>query len=184
MTHFAKRLGCLALTFWLCACSVINVSTEKATLSRNMRWALLPVLNHTETPQAGLRAETILLPLLHQQKLDQLTLYPASLSRDSLLSGSEQASLENAKRWAREQGIRYAISGSVDEWRYKVGVDGEPAVGINLIIWDLTTDRIVWSAVGGKAGYSREAISVVAQKLMQQMINRLPLIDGASEAAQ
>lgn len=183
MLYLAKRLGGLALTLWLCACAVVNVSEDKTALSRNARWAVLPVMNHTETPQAGLRAETILLPLLHQRGISKLVTYPASLSRDSLLTNNEQATLEEAKRWAREQGIRYAVSGRVDEWRYKVGVDGEPAVGMNLIVWDLATDQIVWSAVGGKSGFSREAVSGVAQKLLQQLTTRLPLSDNESEIA-
>lgn len=183
MLYLTKRLGGLALTLLLCACAVVNISEEKTALSRNARWAMLPVMNHTETPQAGLRAETILLPLLNQHGISDLVSYPASLNRDSLLTNNEQSTLEEAKRWAREQGIRYAVSGRVDEWRYKVGVDGEPAVGMSLIVWDLSTDKIVWSAVGGKSGFSREAVSAVAQKLLQQLTTRLPLSDNASEIA-
>ena len=95
--------------------------------------------------------------------------------------GNDQATLEQAKSWAREQGVRYAVTGSVDEWHYKVGIDGEPAVGLNLIVWDLASDQIVWSAVGGKSGYSREAVSVVAQKLISQLVSALPLVDHATE---
>lgn len=178
MTNLMQRLGMLALCFWLSACSVVNISQpQTASLSRDARWVLLPMLNHTETPQAGLRAETIILPLLHQRGLEKLATYPASLNRDSLLAGNEQASQEEAKRWAREQGFRYAVTGSVDEWRYKVGVDGEPAVGMNLLVWDLSSDQLVWSAVGGKSGYSREAVSAVAQKLVRELTNRIPLAD-------
>ena len=128
-------------------------------------------------PQAGLRAATILVPLLHQSGILNLALYPASLNRDSLLAGNEQAAAEDAKRWAREQGFNYAVTGNVDEWRYKVGVDGEPAVGISLLVWDLGSDRIVWSAVSGKSGYSREAVSAVAQKMIRDLTARMPLTD-------
>ena len=65
MSYLAKRLTYLALALVLSACGTVNVSSNQVKLERNARWALLPVLNHTETPQAGLRAETILLPLLH-----------------------------------------------------------------------------------------------------------------------
>lgn len=183
MFHLMQRLGILALCLWLSACAVVNVSTSgSTTLSRNARWIVLPVMNQTETPQAGLRAETILLPLLHQRGLDKLAMYPASMKQDSLLIG-DQTSLEENKKWAREQGFQYAITGSVDEWRYKVGVDGEPAVGMNLLIWDLAKNQIVWSAVGGKSGYSREAVSAVAQKLIQSLIGPLPLVENNIEAA-
>lgn len=185
MIHPLQRLCVLVLCLWLSACAVVNISDSgKTALSRNARWVMLPVLNHTETPQAGLRAETILVPLLHQQGLEKLATYPASMGRESLLLGNEQASQEEARRWAKEQGFRYAVTGSVDEWRYKVGVDGEPAVGMNLLVWDLNSDKIVWSAVGGKSGYSREAVSAVAQKLARDLLRRLPLVDSSSETNQ
>ena len=185
MFHLIQRLSILALCLGFSACAVVNVSTSSTSaLPRNARWVLLPVMNHTETPQAGLRAETILLPLLHQRGLNNLAPYPANLNQDTLLGDTEQASMQQAKKWAREQGFRYAITGGVDEWRYKVGVDGEPAVGMNLLVWDLNKDQIIWSAVGGKSGYSREAVSAVAQKLIQDLIKPMPLVDNGLEAAQ
>ena len=178
MNRFLKCLGAVILYATLGACAVVNISNSRqASLPRNARWVLLPIQNHTETPQAGLRAETILVPLLHQSGILNLALYPASLNRDSLLAGNEQAAAEDAKRWAREQGFNYAVTDNVDEWRYKVGVDGEPAVGISLLVWDLGSDRTVWSAVSGKSGYSREAVSAVAQKMIRDLTARMPLTD-------
>ncbi|MDU7588518.1 MAG: penicillin-binding protein activator LpoB, partial [Acidovorax sp.] len=75
-----------------------------------------------------------------------------------------------ALAWAREQGVRYALAGTVDEWRYKVGVDGEPAAGITLQIIDVQSGDILWSGAGGKSGWSREALSAVAQKLIRELL--------------
>jgi hypothetical protein len=64
----------------------------------------------------------------------------------------------------------------VDEWHYKVGIDGEPAVGMTLQIIDLAEgDRVVWSAASGKSGWSREALSAVAQKLIKDMLSGVSL---------
>ena len=59
----------------------------------------------------------------------------------------------------------------MEEWRYKVGVDGEPAVGMMLQITDLKSGQVVWSGSGGKTGYSRESLSGTAQKLLNQMLS-------------
>ncbi|MGZ5091639.1 MAG: penicillin-binding protein activator LpoB, partial [Burkholderiales bacterium] len=83
---------------------------------------------------------------------------------------AERKVLAEADKWARSEGARYAIYGAVDEWRYKVGVDGEPAVGVALHIMDLQTNNVVWSGVGGKSGWSRESLSGVAQKLIRQLL--------------
>ena len=41
------------------ACTTVDIGPPP-TVERGAKWALLPVANHTETPQAGLRAEVIL----------------------------------------------------------------------------------------------------------------------------
>ena len=58
----------------------------------------------------------------------------------------------------------------MDEWRYKVGVDGEPAAGVTLQIIDVASGDILWSGTGGKSGWSREALSAVAQKLIRDLL--------------
>ena len=80
---------------------------------------------------------------------------------------------EEAQQWAIEQGARFALTGSVEEWRYKVGIDGEPAVGVTLKVIDLTNGRVVWSASGAKSGWSRQALSAVAQALLADLLGSL-----------
>ena len=63
----------------------------------------------------------------------------------------------------------------MEEWRYKVGIDGEPAVGVTLKVVDLSSGRTVWSASGAKSGWSRQALSAVAQTVLTQALDELPL---------
>ena len=70
-----------------------------------------------------------------------------------------------------EQQVRYALTGAVDEWRYKVGVDGEPAAGVTLRIIDVASGDTLWTGAGGKSGWSREALSAVAQKLIRDLLS-------------
>src|SRR5688572_28391273 len=136
---------------------------------------MLPVMNHTDVPQAGLRAEAITEGLLRAHGIIDLTRYPATLNQDTLLQPSERKVYDEADKWARAQGARYAIYGAVDEWRYKVGIDGEPAVGVALHIMDLQSNAVVWSGVVGRSGWSRESLSGVAQKLIRGLLARAPL---------
>ena len=50
---------CLLLASVLGACSVIDHSPAAARFDKGAKWALLPIANHTETAQAGLRAEAV-----------------------------------------------------------------------------------------------------------------------------
>ena len=163
-------LICMALAvFWLAGCSTLDQSPGPA-LDHSAKWVLLPIVNHTDVPQAGLRAEAITENLLRSRGITGLTRYPATLNADTLFDPAERKVVDDAMKWARTQGARYAVTGAVDEWRYKVGIDGEPAVGITLQIIDLNDNSVAWSAVGGKSGWSREALSAVAQKLIKSLL--------------
>jgi len=156
-------------------CATTDSGRGGPPIERNAKWVMLPVLNHTEVPQAGLRAEAITEGLLRAYGVADLTRYPATLNQDTLLQPSERKVLDEADKWARSYGARYAIYGAVDEWRYKVGIDGEPAVGVALHIIDLQSNVVVWSGVGGKSGWSRESLSGVAQKLIRGLLASAPL---------
>lgn len=157
----------------LAGCSVVDSKAPAAALEIKARWVLLPFANNTETPLAGNRAEAITESLLRGRGIN-LTRYPASLAQDGLFETGANRAQEQALGWAREQGARYAVVGAVDEWRYKVGVDGEPAVGIMLQVVDVASGTVVWSAVGGKTGWAREGLAAVAQKLIRDLLQPLP----------
>lgn len=155
-------------------CTVID-RTPEARLDGSAKWVILPMANHTETPQAGLRAEAITETLLRSAGVLQLERYPSNLNPDTLFDPAERKAQEQALGWAKTQKARFAVSGSVEEWRYKVGVDGEPAVGLSYTVVDLDSGAVVYSAAGGKSGWSREALSAVAQKLARELLSGLQL---------
>lgn len=170
-----RRIAVVYFIALLNACSVLSSSPPTVTFDKTARWTILPFANHTDTPQAAFSAEALVEHLLRARGLTRLELYPPTLSKDTLFEPSERKAVEEAKTWAKQRGIRYAITGTVQEWRYKVGVDGEPAVGLALQVIDLQSDTVVWSAAGAKSGWSREALAAVAQKLLQDLIQAMPL---------
>lgn len=168
----ARRLALSALVLlWLAisSCTTVNVQNAPVNLDARASWVLLPIINHTATPQAGLRAEAILESLVRAQGVSDLRKYPAKLNSESLFEPVERSAVDEALKWARKEQAIYALTGTVDEWRYKVGVDGEPAVGITLQLIDMANGRVIWSATGSKTGWSREALSAVAQKLLSTL---------------
>ena len=156
----------------LSACAVVDSARAPAT-SASDAWVVLPIVNYTETPQAGLRAETIAASILKARGFTNLKQYPANLNSESLFEPAEREAVARALDWARGEKARYALTGAVDEWRYKVGVDGEPAVGITLQVIDVQTGNVIWSAAGSRTGWSRDAVSAVAQKLLRELLSPL-----------
>ncbi len=166
-----RLFAMLLLLGALAGCAVTDHSPESATLARNAKWALLPIANHTDVPQAGLRAEAIAEGVLRSRGVSDLLHYPGTLNPDTLLEPGERKTQADAGKWAHAAGARYALTGAVDEWRYKVGIDGEPAVGLALQIIDLDSGAVVWSGVGARSGWSREALAAVAQKLVRELLD-------------
>lgn len=167
-----RRLGlplATAATLLLSACSTLDRGTAPP-LQAQSSWVVLPFANHTETPLAGNRAEAIAAAVLHAQGIGSVRRAPDAAVQEALFSAADNSRQEDALAWARDNRIRYALAGAVDEWRYKVGVDGEPAAGVTLQILDVATGDILWSGSGGQSGWSREALSAVAQKLIRKLL--------------
>ena len=154
---------------FLTACSTLDRGSAPE-LERQATWAVLPFANHTETPLAGSRAEAIAEALLRTNGLTRVKRYPAVGQQEALFDAGEHKQQDEALAWAKQQGARYALTGAVDEWRYKVGVDGEPAAGVTLQIIDVQSGETLWSGTGGKSGWSREALSAVAQQLIRDLL--------------
>ncbi|SAL24041.1 hypothetical protein AWB69_01717 [Caballeronia udeis] len=156
----------------LAGCAVVDRSTTPA-FSKTDNWAILPIANNTETPQAGLRAASIAQSLMTSYGYGSLARYPASADDETLFDPAKPDAQQTALNWARQQNARYALSGAVNEWRYKVGVDGEPAVGLTFDVLDVQTGKVVWSTSGSRTGWSRDAVSGVAQKLERELLEPL-----------
>jgi len=173
MKNIKNILLCLAALLMAGCATSIQSTVDPDVLDTQAKWALLPIANNTDTPQAALSAEAMLEHQLRRRGITTLLHYPAMLSRDSLFEPTERKVSEEAQQWAIEQGARFALTGSVEEWRYKVGIDGEPVVGVTLKVIDLTSGRVVWSASGAKSGWSRQALSAVAQALLADLLGSL-----------
>ena len=172
---FRFIIGAMLLTLLAgCATNTVNHSPD-LTLDKHDRIALLPMENHTQTAQAGLRMQSIVQNLLLVKGSTGLKVWQPDNDTDSLFEPANAKTTALATAWAKQTGAQYALTGSVTEWRYKTGVDGEPAVGATLQLIDMKTGNVVWNSVGAKAGWGRDSVSDVAQQLLQHMISNLHL---------
>ncbi|MHA4975157.1 penicillin-binding protein activator LpoB [Pseudomonas extremorientalis] len=161
----------LALTvLFVAGCSSFT-SENSPDLPRNAQWGIVPMINYSQTPQAGERSEQILLSVLSSHGL-QPRVYPTSTQGEQALMDDNER-LTGALEWAREQKLDYVIAGSVEEWQYKNGLDGEPAVGISLRVLDANSGRVLWSKSGARAGWSRESLAGNAQRVIDKLVGAL-----------
>lgn len=167
---WGQALLTLGIAVLLSACSTLDTG-QAPSLSKSATWVVLPMINNTETPQVGARLAAVTASLLRSRNVTNLTVYPVKDHTD-FLNQNDQQTQQAALAWAQQQQARYAVTGSVQEWRYKTGLDGEPAAGITLNIIDLSNNRVIWSGSGARTGWSRESVSGVAQELIKKLVNK------------
>jgi hypothetical protein len=162
-------LNLLLVTLLLVGCSTQQVETA-ATFPRDAGWALLPIVNQSQAPQAGERAEALVETELRVRGLHPEH-YPVTRPRDPLALIDENQRFQSALQWARKRKLQYGITGSVQEWRYKSGLDGEPAAGISLRVIDVSSGKVLWAASGARTGWGYESLSGTAAKVIHKLMN-------------
>lgn len=168
-----KKLTSAFMLLCLVACSSFQVP-DSPQLAAKQNWLLMPLVNHANTPYASESAEQILATLMFAEGIELATFNNAS-SNELVNMLQSDARTEAAKAWAEEQGARYVLSGSVDEWQYKNGLDGEPAVGVSLILTDNYSGEVIWRASGTRSGWGRENLTATGQKVLAKLISGLQL---------
>ena len=154
--------------------SVMDVKGE-AQLNPGARWVLLPFSDFGETPQAAERAEELSTAMMRVKWNVDLERYPVTKESVALVDLDERQRYDKALQWAREGGFVYGLTGSVQEWRYRNGSEGEAAVGLSLRVINIQTGRPEWVATGSRSGFGAQTVSGVAERLLRSMVDHLAL---------
>lgn len=169
-----SRFGWLFIVLMMTGCSVIQ-HQQGEPVPRDADLAVVPLINLSQTPQAGDQAGSILAALL-RAKTDGTVTFHLPEQQDPLRYDSDRRQRE-AIRAARQTDARFFVTGRVEEWRYKSGLDGEPAVGVTLEVRNIDSNRIVWSGTAARTGWGREGLSVAGHKVLDELTSALPLTD-------
>lgn len=164
---------------WLSGCSVMHSQQGTGPIELDNRMAVIPLTNLSQTPQAGDQAASILSVLLRARGATEVELYLPE--DDNPLAYDNRARQQQAIAMALEDRADLIVSGSVDEWRYKNGLDGEPAVSITLEIRDPSDNRVVWSGTAARTGWGREGLGVAGHKVLQGLVEAAPFVQGADQ---
>ena len=161
----------LILSFVVSACTTQQYLSEAPSINKKNNWVLLPLINYSQTPMAGERAESILETRLYKAGVKNIAFYLPQISDDILPTTNEYLRYNTALKWARLQQPDFVITGSIEEWRYKNGLDGEPAVGISLKILKMPEEKVLWSGSAARAGWSRESLAATAQMVIDDLVS-------------
>jgi hypothetical protein len=156
-------------------CGTVTRIHAPAPLAGKARWVVLPVTNLAETVQAGERNEAMLDTVLRRHGVTTLERYPAIKEDEVHVLLSDRARYDTALTWARTQHYDYAVTGTVEEWRYKSGNESEPAVGLTVTVVDVNDGKTLWSGSGASVGSSFQNTSGVALELLGTLVEGMTL---------
>ncbi len=158
----------LFISSLLVACTTLKTNTSNPiSLPAASAIVVGPVANYSDTPLANKQVESMLVGLMHAKGFRNVAVFPKKQACAKLLYCPEDMpSKAEIIRWARQNRVNFVLTGAANEWRYKVGLDGEPVAGVSLIIIDVQHGRTIWSGVGSVIGNSRQGLDVVGQKLL------------------
>jgi hypothetical protein len=122
--------------------------------------SLFRLNNYTDTPRAGMRASNIVEGVLRARGYDV-----TSHLKDKL------PSMKKARKIAKSDGSKFFMYGGVSEWRYKTGIDGEPAVSLQLSLYKTKNKKLVWSSTASDSDWGNASIGTTAQDLIDEMIS-------------
>ncbi|PPD50259.1 MAG: hypothetical protein CTY13_02000 [Methylobacter sp.] len=167
--------GLIVLTMLLVACTVIETHGQN-NFEPTKAWVLLPFQNYSGTPRANDKVEEILATILRNKGINNLQVYQNQNAKNDIwLLMDDKRQQQDALAWARQNNYNYGITGNIEEWHYKTGVGGEPAVGLSLRIIEIPTGKVVWSVTGAKSGWGAETVSGTAQKLLRSLLSDLEI---------
>ncbi len=167
-----KRLILIFFIFLFTNCSS-TISRSSTTLPKDRIYAVSTFWNYTETPMAGFRASTIIDGVLSNKGVKTISLIGGENEIESVKS--KESFIKKKINQAKKLNADYIILGSVQEWRYKTGIDGEPVVSYSIRVIDLKDGSIAFNGVGAKSGWGHKSIGVVAQEIANSLIPKFIL---------
>lgn len=129
-------------------------------VKRDIKISLFRLHNFTDTPRAGMRAANIIEGILRAKEYKIKSHITEKLP-----------SLEEARKIAKSDGSKYFMYGGVSEWRYKTGIDGEPAVSVQLSLYKTKKLKLVWSSTGSDSDWGNASLGTTAQDLLEEMMD-------------
>ena len=160
-----------------CSSTVINPNPRRVALEWHTPLGIVPMENNTQTPLAGEKVAAITEGVLQSKGANNMRIYHSRIACEKILAcPTKHLSMHEICAWGRQHDLSYVMTGSVNEWSYKVGLDGEPGVNVSLKLINVNSGREIWSAVGSKTGGSRTSLGNAGQELINGMLDTLTIV--------
>lgn len=124
------------------------------SLSSNAHWLLDEFDNESSQATAGLVMSTLLETHLRRSGIESLnTVHDSS---------------------------HFRVTGRVRQWHYLPGAVSRPVISMSVQVKDIETDDVVWSGERDMTGKRRESLTVLADRLLAELLHKMPIDNSAA----
>lgn len=146
-------------------------SGESPQLNKATTLYIMPFANQSNMPMAQAQAEQLIASAFAEEGV-KVKVYPKAQIGDLQASLEPKQRQKEAQTWLALQPAGYVLNGSVQEWQYKYGLDGEPAVGLTLVLANSTGEEL-WRGSAAQSGWGRESLSNIALDAIEDLLDQL-----------
>jgi len=151
-------LSILALILGACSTLEVSVGSVLPDTNQTKSITLFALDNYTDTPQAGKRASNLIEGVLLAKGYTVIKAIKVG-----------EKTLAQQLVIAQKNGSDYMLNGGVSEWRYKTGIDGEPAVSVQCKMIKVDSAKVVWSATASSNDWGNSSIGTTAQEMLENI---------------
>ncbi|MCX7641639.1 MAG: DUF4136 domain-containing protein [Elusimicrobiales bacterium] len=159
-----KKIIFITIIISITSCTSFKNLSKIPKIDKASNFAVLTFINNSETPSSGLKIKNIIENELFTKGYNIVFLNSDS-ETDNITEQEIYNKIEEMKSKAR-----YFVFGYVNEWRYKSGIDFEPAVSITLNIYDSKDNSIIWSGRISQNASSYSSTSQIASKAVKKLL--------------
>lgn len=156
-------LLCLIIGLTSCTSNHITSSSIMPPPDPQNSVTLFLLDNYTTSHQAGARAANLIEGILIERGYQVVTEFK-----------KHDSDIAQQLKIAKKNGSRFLLNGGVTEWRYKTGIDGEPAVSLQLKLIDVITQKVVWNSVASSNNWGNGTVGKTAQLMLEEMLRKGP----------
>lgn len=158
----------IAAAVALSGCSTYR-GTNGISVTNGSTFAVMPFVNQSNTPLAAENVATIVCSELSAKNINYVAYESADEPKDLKSILDDSYTTRKANEWLKSVSHNYVISGSVDEWNYKAGLDGEPVVSVTVRVKDVN-GNVVYEKTGSRSGFGRESLNGAGQKVVENIL--------------
>lgn len=169
-----NKLLAICSALLLSSCATQNYVSQDYRLNNGETVALMPIVNLSQGALAGEQTEAILASVWQTQALPAINVYRlGNEAQRPALRLNDRLRFEQAQSWLAKQQSEFYLTGTVQEWQYKPGVERKPVVSLTLNLHRNSDDEVVWTATGARTGGPDDSLAMTAKHLLDALVDNL-----------